>query len=45
LKKIQKHNLRDGETSIMPIGIINIHKQINATELINKLSFICVLWI
>ena len=29
----------------MPIGITNIHKQINVSEFINKLSFICVLWI
>jgi len=29
----------------MPIGKTNIHKQINASEFINKLSFNCVLWI
>jgi len=29
----------------MPIGNTNIHKQINVSEFINKLSFICVLWI
>jgi hypothetical protein len=28
----------------MPIGITNIHIQINVSLLINKLSFICVLW-
>jgi len=27
----------------MPIGITNIHKQINVSEFINKRSFICVL--
>ena len=29
----------------MPIGITNIHKQINVSEFINKHCFICVLWI
>jgi len=29
----------------MLIGNTNIHVQINVSELINKLSFICVLWI
>ena len=29
----------------MPIGHTNIHKPINVLEFINKLSFICVLWI
>ena len=28
----------------MPIGNSNIHKKFNVSELINKLSFICVLW-
>jgi len=29
----------------MPIGIFNIHIQINVSVFINKISFICVLWI
>jgi len=29
----------------MPIEYTNIHKQINVSEFINKLCFICVLWI
>ena len=28
------------ETSIMPIGITNIHKQINVSKFINKLVFV-----
>ena len=42
LNKVKKH-LREVKTAIMPIGITNIHKQINVSEFINKLSFICVL--
>jgi len=33
------------ETSIIPIGKTNIHRQNNEPEYINKLSFISVLWI
>ena len=40
-----KKPLREVKIAIMPIGITNIHKQINVSEFINKLSFICVLWI
>jgi len=43
--KVKKKHLREYETSIMPIGITYIHKQINVTDFINKLSFICLLWI
>jgi len=39
---MSKKHLREVETSIMPIGSTNIHKQINVPEFINKPSFICV---
>jgi len=34
-----------GRTSIMPIGITNIHIEINVSVFINKRSFISVLWL
>ena len=33
---MSKKHLRDVETSIMPIGNTNIHKQINVSEFIYK---------
>ena len=42
LNKVKKP-LREVKTAIMPTGITNIHKQINVSEFINKLRFICVL--
>jgi len=44
MKKIKKQHLREVENSIMPIGNTNIHKHINVSEFINKLSFICIVW-
>jgi len=29
----------------MPIGYTSIHKQIKVSDFIDKVSFICVLWI
>ena len=44
MKENQKY-LLEIEKPIMAIGNSNIHKQINVSEFINKLSLICVLWI
>jgi len=41
MKLSKSKHLREVEISIMPIGNINIHKQFNVSEFINKLSFIC----
>ena len=44
-KNNKKQHLREVENSNMLIGNTNIHKHNNVSEFINKLSFICVLWI